>query len=51
MTNELIIHKDIAGDHVTDGEKCWCEPLIIDEDTLLTTEQIIVLSDIKDLKQ
>jgi hypothetical protein len=47
----IIIHKDIEGEHITDGNKCWCEPLEIEDDTLLTTEQIMELSNNKDLKQ
>jgi hypothetical protein len=47
----LIIHRDIEGEHNTEDDTCWCEPLLIEEDTLLTTEQIKELSDIKDLKQ
>ena len=37
---ELIIHRDIAGVHET-GKKCWCEPFIFLEDTLLTPTQIV----------
>jgi len=44
MENEkpgiLIIHRDIPGDHI-DGIDCWCEPFVIEEDTLLTPEQIV----------
>lgn len=36
----LIIHKDLPGTH-DDGPNCWCEPFIIEEDTLLTKEQIV----------
>lgn len=36
----LIIHRDIPGTH-TDGIDCWCDPHIIDEDTLMTVEQIV----------
>ena len=29
----LIIHRDIpAGDHNTDSDDCWCDPIKIDED-------------------
>ena len=36
----LVIHKDLPGIH-DDGPDCWCEPFIIEEDTLLTPEQIV----------
>ena len=42
----LIIHRDLPGDH-TDGIDCWCEPFIIEEDTLLTPEQIVEKVSIK----
>jgi len=47
----IIIHKNIEGEHNTEDEACWCEPLIIEDDSLLTTEQITELSDRQDLKQ
>lgn len=36
----LIIHKDLPGTH-DDGPDCWCEPYIIQEDTIMTLEQIV----------
>lgn len=36
----LIIHRDLPGTH-DDGPDCWCEPYIIQEDTILTVEQIV----------
>lgn len=39
-TGVLIIHRDIPGNH-EDGKDCWCDPYIIEEDTLLTPEQIV----------
>lgn len=48
---KLIVHRDIKGQHNTNSEKCWCEPLVIDPDGLMTTEQIKKESDKRDLKQ
>jgi hypothetical protein len=28
----IIVHRDIPGEHNTEGGDCWCEPLKIDED-------------------
>jgi hypothetical protein len=25
----LIVHRDVAGEHLTDGRPCWCEPKVI----------------------
>jgi len=42
----LIIHRDIPGTH-TDGIDCWCEPFIIEEDTVMTPTQIVEKVSIK----
>jgi len=48
----LIIHRDIPGDHDNiDPVNCWCNPHIITEDTLLTTEQIIDQVSRKEFRQ
>ncbi len=49
----LVIHKDIQGEHDTSemGNDCWCEPLIIEDGSLLTTEQIMEIDRIRNLKQ
>lgn len=28
----IVIHRDISGEHNTDSDDCWCDPLLIDED-------------------
>lgn len=25
----IVIHRDIAGEHETEGTSCWCCPLVI----------------------
>jgi hypothetical protein len=30
----IIIHRDIPGEHDTESDDCWCDPLKIDEDEL-----------------
>ena len=49
-TGVLIIHRDLPGTH-EDGPNCWCEPYIIEEDTLLTPEQIVEKVSKKNLLQ
>lgn len=47
----LVIHKDIDSiEHNTDSEECWCNPLIISDDSLLTTEQILEIDRLQNLK-
>lgn len=46
---KLFIHRDIPGDH--GGCDCWCDPLEIPEDTLLTPGEIVETLDRRDLRQ
>jgi hypothetical protein len=48
---KLIIHRDIKGQHNTMSEECWCDPLVIDPGSTITTGQIKEESDKRDLKQ
>ncbi len=45
----LVIHRDIAGDHT--DETCWCQPHVIQEDTLLTPGQVVELVSVNDRRQ
>lgn len=50
IVGRLVIHRDIPGDH-EDSECCWCNPHIIYEDDLRTTEQIIRDMELVERKQ
>jgi len=42
----LIIHKDLPGAHDTTGNGCWCGPVVVEEDDIRTTEELIEASKI-----
>jgi len=37
----IIIHRDLPGEHFTDGRPCWCNPVIEFADSFKTTEQMV----------
>lgn len=45
----IVVHRDVAGEHNTDSDTCWCDPILIDEDKQMTNEdwERIRLSDLK----
>lgn len=47
----IVIHRDIPGEHKTDSEHCWCEPHIVQDDDLRTTDQIMKEIAVKELRQ
>lgn len=46
----LIIHRDIREKEHEQSEDCWCDPMIVQDDDLRTTEQLLAESNRRDLK-
>lgn len=38
----VIIHRDFEGEHETDGDWCWCQPVLVDPDVSLKDGDEIV---------
>lgn len=46
----LVIHRNILAEHILDEGKCWCDPLVVEDDDLRTNQQIHEESLKRDLK-
>ncbi len=46
----LVIHRNIEGDHKITGTSCWCDPLVVEDNDLRTTEQLVEESNKRDLR-
>jgi hypothetical protein len=45
----VVIHRNIPGEHIL-SKDCWCYPMIVEDDDLRTTQQLLEESDRKDLR-
>jgi len=45
----VVIHRDIPGKHILSAD-CWCDPMVVEDDDLRTTQQLLEESDRKDLR-